>query len=35
MSLVEDIEKLNDLKQNGAISEQEYQQAQEFPLSAP
>ena len=33
MSLGEDIEKLNDLKQNGAISEQEYQQAKESLLA--
>ncbi len=33
MSLVEDIEKLNDLRQSGAISEQEYQQAKESLLA--
>ncbi len=33
MSLVEDIEKLNDLKQSGALSEQEYQQAKESLLA--
>ncbi len=32
MSLVEDIEKLNGLKQSGAISEREYQQAKESLL---
>ena len=33
MSFLEDIEKLNDLKQSGAISEQEYQEAKESLLA--
>ncbi|MEI7850221.1 MAG: DUF4870 domain-containing protein [Kiritimatiellales bacterium] len=35
MSLADEIQKLNDLKQSGAISEQEYQDAKESLLAKP